>query len=125
MGADDAPVVSYVQQLLEKAVALKASDLHFEPYEHHYRVRMRIDGELREIATPPMALKDRLSSRIKVLSRLDTFTAVPVTTGLRTGGLGTTDSGHSRPTRHGAGHRSHGLWQNTIALCLPELTQHP
>lgn len=68
---DDAPVVSLVQQLLEQAVALNASDLHFEPYEHHYRVRMRIDGELREMATPAMALKDRLSSRIKVLSRLD------------------------------------------------------
>lgn len=68
---DDAPVVSLVQHLLEQAVALKASDLHFEPYEHHYRVRMRIDGELREMATPPMALKDQLSSRIKVLSRLD------------------------------------------------------
>ena len=69
--ADDAPVVNYVQQLLEKAVAMKASDLHFEPYEHHYRVRMRIDGELREMATPHMALKDRLASRLKVLSRLD------------------------------------------------------
>jgi type IV pilus assembly protein PilB len=68
---DDAPVVHLVQQLLEQAVALKASDLHFEPYEHHYRVRMRIDGELREVATPAIALKDRLASRIKVLSRLD------------------------------------------------------
>ncbi|PUE40671.1 Type 4 pili biogenesis protein pilB (nuleotide-binding protein) [Limnohabitans sp. Bal53] len=69
--ADDAPVVAYVQQLLEQAVALKASDLHFEPYEHQYRVRMRIDGELREVASPHMALKDRLASRIKVMSRLD------------------------------------------------------
>lgn len=68
---EDAPVVVYVQQLLERAVALKASDLHFEPYEHHYRVRMRIDGELREVDTPSMALKDRLASRIKVMSRLD------------------------------------------------------
>lgn len=68
---DDAPVVVLVQQLLEQAVALKASDLHFEPYEHHYRVRMRIDGELREVAAPAIALKDRLASRIKVLSRLD------------------------------------------------------
>ena len=68
---EDAPVVNYVQQLLEQAVTVKASDLHFEPYEHHYRVRMRIDGELREMATPPLVLKDRLSSRIKVLSRLD------------------------------------------------------
>jgi type IV pilus assembly protein PilB len=52
-------------------VALKASDLHFEPYEHQYRVRMRIDGELREVAAPAISLKDRLASRIKVLSRLD------------------------------------------------------
>ena len=70
-GTDDAPVVTYVQQLLEQAVASRASDLHFEPYEHHYRVRMRIDGELREMASPHMALKDRLASRIKVMSRLD------------------------------------------------------
>ena len=68
---EDAPVVVYVQKLLEQAVALHASDLHFEPYEHHYRVRMRIDGELREVDQPPMAFKDRLASRIKVLSRLD------------------------------------------------------
>ena len=71
LATDDAPVVTYVQQLFEKAVALKASDLHFEPYEHQYRVRMRIDGELREVAFPHMALKDRLASRIKVMSRLD------------------------------------------------------
>lgn len=69
--SEDAPVVQYLQQLLEQAVALQASDLHFEPYEHHYRVRMRVDGQLREMATPPMALKDRLASRVKVLSRLD------------------------------------------------------
>ena len=69
--SEDAPVVQYVQQLLEQAVAMQASDLHFEPYEHHYRVRMRVDGQLREMATPPMALKDRLASRVKVLSRLD------------------------------------------------------
>jgi len=68
---EDAPVVTLVQQLLEQAVALKASDLHFEPYEHQYRVRMRIDGELREVASLHMALKDRLASRIKVMSRLD------------------------------------------------------
>ena len=70
-GIEDAPVVTYVQQLLEQAVALKASDLHFEPYEHTYRVRMRIDGELRQVGSPHMALKDRLASRIKVMSRLD------------------------------------------------------
>jgi type IV pilus assembly protein PilB len=68
---DDAPVVQWVQQMLEQAVCMKASDLHFEPYEHHYRVRLRIDGELREVAKPPSALKERIASRIKVLSRLD------------------------------------------------------
>ena len=68
---EDAPIVVYVQRLLEQAVALQASDLHFEPYEHHCRVRMRIDGELREIDRPPLAFKERLASRIKVMSRLD------------------------------------------------------
>ena len=68
---EDAPVVVYVQQLLEQAVALHASDLHFEPYEHHYRVRLRIDGQLREVATTPLAYRDRLAARIKVMARLD------------------------------------------------------
>lgn len=68
---EDAPVVVYVQQLLEQAVALHASDLHFEPYEHHFRVRLRIDGQLREVATTPLAYRDRLAARIKVMARLD------------------------------------------------------
>ena len=57
--------------MLHQAVNMHASDLHFEPYELSYRVRFRIDGELREIATPPIGLKDTLASRIKILSRLD------------------------------------------------------
>jgi type IV pilus assembly protein PilB len=65
------PVVLYLQQALDQAVALRASDLHFEPFEQHYRVRLRVDGQLREIAPPPFTLKDQLGSRIKVLSRLD------------------------------------------------------
>ena len=68
---DDAPVVKFLHKMLVDAVSMRASDLHFEPYEHHYRVRFRIDGELREIVTPPLAVKDKLASRIKVLSRLD------------------------------------------------------
>ena len=68
---DDAPVVVYVQQLLERAVAQGASDLHFEPYEQDYRVRMRIDGLLQELARPPQAFRDRLAARIKVMARLD------------------------------------------------------
>jgi type IV pilus assembly protein PilB len=50
---------------------MRASDLHFEPYEYNYRVRFRVDGELREITQPPIAIKDKLASRIKVISRLD------------------------------------------------------
>jgi type IV pilus assembly protein PilB len=57
--------------MLHQAVNMHASDLHFEPYEFSYRVRFRIDGELREIANPPVGLKDTLASRIKILSRLD------------------------------------------------------
>ena len=68
---EDAPVVVYVQQLLEQAVDMQASDLHFEPYEQHYRVRLRIDGQLREVSSAPLAFRDRLAARIKVMARLD------------------------------------------------------
>ena len=69
--AEDASAVTFLQKMLQQAIALRASDLHFEPYEFHYRVPFRIDGELREIASPPLSLKDTLASRIKVISRLD------------------------------------------------------
>jgi type IV pilus assembly protein PilB len=68
---DDAPVVRFLHKMLMDAFSMRASDLHFEPYEHNYRVRFRIDGELREIASPPVAIKDKLASRIKVISRMD------------------------------------------------------
>jgi type IV pilus assembly protein PilB len=68
---DDAPVVKFLHKMLLDAFGMRASDLHFEPYEHTYRVRFRIDGELREIASPPVAIKDKLASRIKVISRMD------------------------------------------------------
>jgi type IV pilus assembly protein PilB len=68
---EDAPVVRFLQKMLSDAINARASDLHFEPYEYHYRVRFRIDGELREITQPPIAIKDKLASRIKVISRLD------------------------------------------------------
>lgn len=68
---EDAPVVVYVQQLLEQAVAVQASDLHFEPYEQSYRVRLRIDGQLREVSSAPLAFRERLAARIKVMARLD------------------------------------------------------
>ena len=68
---DDAPVVKFLHKMLLDAFSMRASDLHFEPYEHTYRVRFRIDGELREIAAPPIAIKDKLASRIKVISKMD------------------------------------------------------
>ena len=68
---EDAPIVRFLHKMLVDAFNMRASDLHFEPYEHHYRVRFRVDGELREIASPPIAIKDKLASRIKVISRLD------------------------------------------------------
>ncbi|QGW83991.1 type IV-A pilus assembly ATPase PilB [Variovorax paradoxus] len=68
---EDAPVVRFLHKMLLDGVSMRASDIHFEPYEHNYRVRFRIDGELREIASPPTLIKDKLASRIKVISRLD------------------------------------------------------
>lgn len=68
---EDAPIVKFLHKMLLDAFNMRASDLHFEPYEHQYRVRFRIDGELREISSPPVAIKEKLASRIKVISRLD------------------------------------------------------
>jgi len=68
---DDAPVVRFLHKMLLDAFNMRASDLHFEPYEHTYRVRFRIDGELREITSPPVVIKEKLASRIKVISRMD------------------------------------------------------
>jgi len=69
--ADDSPVVAYLEVALQEAVRLKASDVHFEPFEDFFQVRLRVDGHLRDMAPPPWALKDKLCSRIKVLSKLD------------------------------------------------------
>ena len=68
---DDAPVVKFLHQILLDAIKQEASDIHFEPYEKFYRIRYRIDGELREVSRPPGNIKERLAARIKVLSRLD------------------------------------------------------
>jgi len=68
---DDAPIVKYLQKILLDAINLGASDIHFEPYEKFYRIRYRIDGVLREIGQPPLTIKEKLASRIKVISNLD------------------------------------------------------
>jgi type IV pilus assembly protein PilB len=68
---DDAPVVRFIQKILLDAINEGASDIHFEPYEKYYRIRFRTDGVLREIAQPPLVIKEKIASRIKVISRLD------------------------------------------------------
>jgi type IV pilus assembly protein PilB len=68
---EDAPVVKYIQKILLDAISGGASDIHFEPYEKFFRIRYRIDGILMEVAQPPLAIKDKVASRIKVISKLD------------------------------------------------------
>ncbi|MDH5393748.1 MAG: type IV-A pilus assembly ATPase PilB [Gammaproteobacteria bacterium] len=69
---DDTPVVRFVNKVFLDAINKKASDLHFEPYEKRYRVRFRIDGILREVASPPLNMAPRITARIKVMSKMDT-----------------------------------------------------
>lgn len=68
---DESPIVKYINKLLIDAIRMGASDLHFEPYEKTYRVRYRVDGVLRQIATPPLQLANRMASRLKVMSQMD------------------------------------------------------
>ncbi len=68
---EDAPIVRFLNKMLMDAVNLGASDLHFEPFEKFYRIRFRVDGVLTEHAQPPISIKDKLVSRIKVLAKLD------------------------------------------------------
>ena len=70
-GGDDAPVVKFVNKILVDAIRRGASDIHFEPFETQYRVRLRMDGMLRAVASPPMKLANRISSRLKVMAGLD------------------------------------------------------
>ena len=68
---DDAPVVKYIQKILLDAINGGASDVHFEPYEKFYRIRYRTDGVLFEVAQPPLMIKEKIASRIKVISKMD------------------------------------------------------
>jgi type IV pilus assembly protein PilB len=68
---EDAPIVRFVNKVLLDAIKKGASDIHFEPYEKTYRIRFRLDGYLKEIATPPVQLATKIAARIKVMSRLD------------------------------------------------------
>jgi type IV pilus assembly protein PilB len=69
--AEDAPIVKLVNIFLTDALKRGASDIHLEPYEKEFRVRFRIDGMLQTVMTPPLKLKDAVTSRIKIMSKLD------------------------------------------------------
>jgi type IV pilus assembly protein PilB len=68
---DDAPIVRFINKVMLDAIKRGASDIHFEPYERSYRIRFRLDGVLKEIATPPVQLAIKMAARLKVMSRLD------------------------------------------------------
>ncbi|HEY5719470.1 MAG TPA: type IV-A pilus assembly ATPase PilB [Gammaproteobacteria bacterium] len=68
---EDAPIVRFVNKIMLDAIRKNASDIHFEPYEKHYRIRVRLDGVLKEVAQPPVQLAQKLAARLKVMSRLD------------------------------------------------------
>jgi type IV pilus assembly protein PilB len=68
---EDAPIVRFVNKIMLDAIRKNSSDIHFEPYEKYYRIRLRVDGVLREIAQPPVQLATKLAARLKVMSRLD------------------------------------------------------
>ena len=68
---DDAPVVKFINKILVDAIRRGASDIHFEPFETQYRVRLRMDGMLKAVASPPMKMANRIASRIKVMAQLD------------------------------------------------------
>jgi type IV pilus assembly protein PilB len=69
--AEEAPIIKLVNLILTDAVKRGASDIHVEPYEKEYRVRFRIDGVMQAVMAPPLKLKDAITSRIKIMSKLD------------------------------------------------------
>ncbi|MBZ5487939.1 type IV-A pilus assembly ATPase PilB [Halomonas aquamarina] len=69
--AEEGPVVEFVNKVLLDAIDRSASDIHFEPYEHHCRIRFRIDGVLVEIAKPPLSMRNQIAARLKIMARLD------------------------------------------------------
>jgi type IV pilus assembly protein PilB len=69
--AEEAPIIKLCNLILTDAVKRGASDIHVEPYEKEFRVRFRIDGILQNVMAPPLKLKDAMTSRMKIMSKLD------------------------------------------------------
>ena len=70
-GASSAPIVKYVNTVLSQAIQARASDIHFEPFEHEFKIRYRVDGALYEMSPPPRSLATAITSRVKVMSNLN------------------------------------------------------
>ncbi len=70
-GASSAPIVKYVNTVLAQAIQARASDIHFEPFEHEFKIRYRVDGALYEMSPPPRSLATAVTSRIKVMSSMN------------------------------------------------------
>jgi type IV pilus assembly protein PilB len=70
-GASSAPIIKYVNTVLAQAIQARASDIHFEPFEHDFKIRYRVDGSLYEMSPPPRSLATAVTSRIKVMSNLN------------------------------------------------------
>lgn len=70
-GASSAPIIKYVNTVLAQAIQARASDIHFEPFEHDFKIRYRVDGALYEMSPPPRSLATAITSRIKVMSSLN------------------------------------------------------
>jgi type IV pilus assembly protein PilB len=70
-GASSAPIIKYVNTVLAQAIQARASDIHFEPFEHDFKIRYRVDGALYEMSPPPRSLATAVTSRIKVMSNLN------------------------------------------------------
>ncbi len=68
---DDAPLVAFIDSILQEAIQHGASDIHFEPYAEHLRIRLRIDGMLHDVAHPPVSMRSRIAARLKVMAHLD------------------------------------------------------
>ena len=69
--AEEAPIIKLVNLILTDSVKRGASDIHIEPYELEMRVRFRVDGQLQTVMTPPLRLKDAITSRLKIMAKLD------------------------------------------------------
>ena len=122
--ADDAPIIRLVTQLIVEAHNLRASDIHLEPTEKQYKIRYRIDGALREMESPPKYLQQNITSRLKIMSRLDITEKRLPQDGriqLRVAGCDVDLRVSTIPTTHGESIVMRLLEKSAIQLEIPQL----